>query len=101
VAAAAAILVTLIGGVIGTTWQARVARTQAQRAQQAQARAEQRFSQVRQLANSLIFDYHDAIKDLPGATPVRVRLVRDALSYLNTLAQEAEGDPSLHAHQSR
>jgi eukaryotic-like serine/threonine-protein kinase len=95
VAAAAAILITLIGGVIGTTWQARVARTQAQRAQQAQARAEQRFSQVRRLANSLIFDYHDAIKDLPGATPVRVRLVRDALSYLNTLAQEAEGDPSL------
>lgn len=95
VAAAAAILITLIGGVIGTTWQARAARTQAQRAQQAQARAEQRFSQVRQLANALIFDYHDAIKDLPGATPVRVRLVRDALSYLNTLAQEAEGDPSL------
>jgi serine/threonine protein kinase len=95
VAAAAAILITLIGGVIGTTWQARAARIQARRAQAAQARAEQRFSQVRRLANSLIFEYHDAIKDLPGATPVRVRLVRDALSYLNTLAQEAEGDPSL------
>jgi non-specific serine/threonine protein kinase/serine/threonine-protein kinase len=95
VAAAAAIAITLIGGVIGTTWQARAARAQAQLAQQARARAEQRFAQVRKLANAMIFEYHDAIKDLPGALPVRVRLVRDALSYLNTLSQETEGDASL------
>ena len=30
-------------------------------------RAEQRFNDVRTLANSLMFDVHDSIKDLPGA----------------------------------
>ena len=59
------------------------------------ARAERRFNDVRQLANSVLFDYHDAIKHLPGATPVRERLVRDALAYLDGLAQEASGDPAL------
>jgi non-specific serine/threonine protein kinase/serine/threonine-protein kinase len=95
VAAAAAIVITLIGGVVATSWQARVARAQEQQAQQARALAERRFSEVRKLANSLIFDYHDAIRDLPGSTPLRARLVRDALSYLNTLAEEAEGDANL------
>ncbi|MEP6809076.1 MAG: serine/threonine-protein kinase, partial [Chthoniobacterales bacterium] len=56
--------VTLIGGIIGTSWQA-------QRARAAQARAERRFNDVRRLAHSVLFDYHDAIKALPGATKVR------------------------------
>ena len=47
------------------------------------------------LASAVLFDYHDAIKDLRGARPVRERLVRDALGYLDNLAQEAHGDPSL------
>jgi non-specific serine/threonine protein kinase/serine/threonine-protein kinase len=61
----------------------------------APGRAERRFNDVRQLAGTVLFDYHDAIKDLPGALPVRERLVRDALGYLDTLAQEAGGDASL------
>jgi non-specific serine/threonine protein kinase/serine/threonine-protein kinase len=92
---AALVGVVLIGGSIATAWQAREASRQAGLARVAQARAERRFSQVRKLANALLFEYHDAIKDLPGATPVRERLVRDALDYLNQLAQEAGGDPSL------
>ena len=35
------------------------------------ARAEKRFNDVRQLSDSLIFDVHDAIQNLPGATPAR------------------------------
>jgi tetratricopeptide (TPR) repeat protein len=58
-------------------------------------RAERRFNDVRRLANSVLFDYHDAIKDLPGATKVRERLVRDALTYLDSLATESAGDPAL------
>ena len=50
---------------------------------------------MRKLANSVLFDYHDAIKDLPGATKVRERLVKDALNYLDSLAGEAHGDPEL------
>src|SRR5213082_785196 len=60
-----------------------------------QARAERRFNDVRRLAHSVLFDYHDAIKNLPGATRARERLVRDALTYLDSLAGEAAGDPGL------
>jgi tetratricopeptide (TPR) repeat protein len=82
------VALALLGGTVATAWQAREARA-------AQARAERRFADVRRLANSVLFDYHDAIKDLRGARPVRERLVRDALGYLDTLAQEAHDDPSL------
>src|SRR5207244_10094738 len=53
------------------------------------------FNDVRQLAHSVLFDYHDAIKNLPGATRVRERLVKDALVYLDSLAREGGGDPAL------
>ena len=95
VTAAALIAVALVGGTVATALQAREARAQAQLARAAQGRAERRFNDVRKLANAVLFDYHDAIRDLPGATPVRARLVRDALQYLDTLAHEAQGDPSL------
>src|SRR5205823_13535187 len=44
VAAAALIFLTLVGGIIATTWQARRARVQEQRARAEQARAERRFN---------------------------------------------------------
>ena len=89
------VVVALLGGAITTAWQAREARLQAQLAHHAHGRAEQRFAEVRKLANALLFEYHDAIRELPGATPVREQLVADALSYLNGLAQESAGDASL------
>jgi len=88
VAAAAAIVFALVGGVIATSWEARIAEAE-------RARAERRFNDVRKLANAVLFDYHDAIEALPGATPVRERLVRDGLAYLDSLAAEASGDPAL------
>ena len=88
VAAGALVMLALIGGTVATAWQAREARA-------AQGRAERRFADVRRLANAVLFDYHDAIKDLRGARPVRERLIRDALGYLDNLAQEANDDPSL------
>ena len=95
VSAAALLFLTLVGGIVATTWQAHKARLQEHRARAEQARAERRFNEVRKLANSVLFDYHDAIKDLPGATKVRERLVKDALNYLDSLAGEAHGDPDL------
>ena len=95
VTAGALIALALVGGTVATAVQAREARAQARLARAAQGRAERRFNDVRKLANTVLFDYHDAIKDLPGATPVRARLVRDALQYLDTLAHEAQGDRSL------
>ncbi len=93
----ALIAASLCLGMVATLWQAQRARFEEQAAKAAQARAEQRFNDVRQLAHSLLFDYHDAIKDLPGATPVRARLVQDALKYLDSLAKESAGEPALQS----
>ncbi len=87
-AVAALILLLLIGGIVTTSWQAHRAITE-------KALAERRFNQVRKLAHSVLFDYHDAIKSLPGATKVREQLVKDGLSYLDSLAAEANNDPAL------
>lgn len=59
-----------------------------------EARAERRFDELRKLAHSVVFDYHDAIADLPGSTPVRQRIIKDALEYLDTLSKESN-DPAL------
>src|SRR5438552_4205249 len=88
VAAALLLLASLIAGLIATTWQAH-------RATVEKARAEKRFNDVRHLAHSVLFDYHDAVKNLPGATAVRERLVKDALAYLDSLNSEAASDPAL------
>ena len=80
-AAAGLLLLTLAGGIVGVIQQRR--------------RAERRFDDVRKLARAVVFDYHDAIADLPGSTPVRRRLVKDALEYLDSLAREAGDDLTL------
>ena len=89
------VVLSLVGGIVATSWQAHRARTQEAIALAEKARAERRFNDVRQLARSVLFDYHDAIKDLSGATTIRERLVKDALAYLDSLAGEAGGDPEL------
>ena len=88
VGAAAAIFLSLVGGVIATSWQARVARAE-------RARAERRFADVRRLASSFLFEFHDAIATLPGSTPARLLVVNKALEYLDSLAAEAAGDRDL------
>src|SRR5438045_4413286 len=96
VATAALVLLSLVGGMIATSWEARHARVEEAIAKTEKERAERRFADVRQLAHSLLFDYHDAIKDLPGATCVRERLVKYALANLDQLAAEADGDSVVH-----
>ena len=78
----AATFAVLVAGIIGTTWQARAARVE-------RARAEQRFGDVRQLANAFLFDFHDSIADLEGSTPARKLVVTKGLEYLDRLAQDA------------
>jgi serine/threonine protein kinase len=90
VSVAVTILLTLIAGIIFTAGEARVARME-------RARAERRFNDVRRLANSFLFEFHDSIKDLPGATPARKLVVRKAQEYLDGLANEARGDASLQS----
>lgn len=75
------LILVLCAGIITTLAQARTAR--------------RHFKEVRKLAHSVLFDYHDAIASLPGSTAVRQRLVNDALQYLDTLSKEAGNDPEL------
>jgi eukaryotic-like serine/threonine-protein kinase len=41
------------------------------------------------LANAFLFDFHDSIADLEGATPARKLIVTKGLEYLDRLAQDA------------
>ena len=87
--------ILLLVALIFTAREARIARQQAEIAREQRARAERRFNDVRKLANSLMFEVHDSIKNLPGTTPARKLLVSRALEYLDSLSREAGGDPSL------
>lgn len=88
VAAAALVVIALLAGAVTTLWQAHAAR-------QERDKAEHRFNQVRKLANAVLFDYHDGIEKLPGSTPIREKMVRDALEYLDSLSGESGGDFAL------
>ena len=81
VTAAVVVALILVAGLVITMREARI--------------AERRFNDVRSLSNSLIFDVHDSIKDLPGSTPARKIIVDRALQYLNVLAKESAGDLGL------
>jgi non-specific serine/threonine protein kinase/serine/threonine-protein kinase len=87
VAAASIVVLALVGGLLATVRQRRI--------------AERRFDEVRSLATFVMFDMHDAIENLPGSTPARKRLVERALQYLDSLAAEASADPSLRAEIAR
>jgi len=88
VVTASLVAMSLIAGLAGTAWQARVASRE-------RDLAKRRFQDVRQLANAVVFDIHDAIASLPGSTKAREKLVHYALRYLDGLSREARGDLSL------
>ena len=86
VAAAALVLVSLLAGLFATLYQARIASLE-------RAKAERRFNDVRQLANSFMFEINEKIDESP--IKARELLVTRALEYLDKLAGEAEGDIEL------
>ena len=87
VASAGLMILIFLAGVGGITWQYF-------RAERQRILAERRFSDVRQLANNVVFKYHDEIQNLPGSTRAREMLVKDALVYLNRLALEDGAETS-------
>ena len=87
-AATAVFALVVLAGAVAIVREARIARQQ-------QARAEQRFNDVRKLANSLLFEIHDSIRDLPGSTSARKLLVDRALQYLDSLSLESADAPGL------
>jgi non-specific serine/threonine protein kinase/serine/threonine-protein kinase len=88
VAAAALVLITLIGGIVAT-WQ------QAREARQERANAQQRFNDVRELATSFLFELHKEIETLPGSIRAQEKLVNRALETYDKLAKQAGDDRSL------
>ena len=90
VLAASLVALSLLGGVVATWRQARIAERE-------RARAEQRFADVRRLANVALFDIHSSLDNVAGAMATRRLLVATALEYLDDLAAEARDEPELLA----
>jgi eukaryotic-like serine/threonine-protein kinase len=88
VAIAAVLAIGAVAGTIMTLMSARQAELQAKRAQR-------HFEDVRQLAKSFLFEFHNAIATLPGATAARQLVVSRALEYLDKLSRDASGDAAL------
>ncbi len=87
---AALLLLSLLGGIILTSWQAGVAREE-------RDRAEKRFNDVRKISKSLLFEISPQIERLPGSTEARETIVSRALEYLDSLAAESSADESLQS----
>jgi non-specific serine/threonine protein kinase/serine/threonine-protein kinase len=88
VTAAALLFLSLVGGIVATASQARIAEANRQR-------AEKRFADVRTLARSFLFEIHDALRDLKGSRKARETIAIRALEYLDRLALEAGDDAAL------
>lgn len=86
-AAAALVVVALTAGLGFSIREARIA-------EQQRATAQRHFDSVRKLANKL-FEFHDAIAKLPGATAAREQLVQTSLEYLDALSRESTTDHTL------
>ena len=88
VIAACVAVLALIAGTVTTSWEAHAARVERER-------AERRFNDVRRVANSLLFDVQDAIRDLPDAAGARQLIAAKATEFLDNLAPDAGNDPAL------
>jgi len=87
VGATALLVFSLAGGTLATLHQANLAR--------------QHFDEVRSLANAFLFEFEEAIREIPGTVAARKLLVTRALEYLDRLASQAEGDRDLQAELAR
>ncbi len=85
IAGVALLLVTLLAGIAGILWQSRSANLQ-------RRRAEARSQDLRQLSVSLLSEIDEAVKQLPGSTPVQRLLVGRVLEHLDRMSQDDGGD---------
>jgi eukaryotic-like serine/threonine-protein kinase len=94
VVAVASVVFALIAGLVGTTWQARVASEE-------RVASDRRFNEARELARYLVFELQTSVGDLPGSTPVRAEMVSRSLAYLDRLAAERTNDENLRVELAR
>jgi non-specific serine/threonine protein kinase/serine/threonine-protein kinase len=81
VAAAVLVSATLVGGIVTTTRQARL--------------AERRFDEARRLIRTIIFDIQPKLGTVPGTTALRKGLIESTLQYLEAMARDAGDNPAL------
>jgi eukaryotic-like serine/threonine-protein kinase len=80
VAATAVVFLALCGGLAVSVHEARIASA--------------RLEQIRAMSDKLVFDVHDAVRDLPGSTKARQIIVQTALDYLDSSVNSVKGDPA-------
>ena len=90
VVAALLLMFAIIAGMAATLWQSHLAQVE-------RNKAEKRFGEVRKLANSNLFDVYPQIENLEGSLKARETILKNALTYLDSLAREASGDWELQA----
>ena len=88
VVAALAASFFLVAGLAVAVWQARIARAEREVART-------HFNDLRSLLNTFLFEFHDSVRDLPGATPARELVVRRALEYLEKISRVGSPDPEI------
>jgi len=81
-----ATLVALSVGLAAALWQARI--------------ANERFSDLHQFARVVLEDIYDSVVELPGSTPTRQLIAKEAQHYLDRLAQDDISDDELLADLS-
>jgi eukaryotic-like serine/threonine-protein kinase len=80
------IIISLLAGLVTTLYQRDIARRE-------RTRAEQRFEDVRHLANSFMLEVNDKLDQSP--IQARELVITRAIEYLDKLAQESDGDPAI------
>jgi hypothetical protein len=88
---AAAVAVTLLSIFLGSA----AALRQAAIAGRQRAAAERSLAKARDLAELLVIDIHDAVRDLKGAGHARRKIVESSLGQLEALVRDAPGDRRL------
>jgi eukaryotic-like serine/threonine-protein kinase len=81
VAAAVLVSASLVGGIVTTTRQARL--------------AERRFDEARRLIRTVIFDIQPKMGAVAGTTALRKDLIESTLHYLEALTRDAGDNPAL------
>lgn len=87
VAAASLALLAVFAGLGVSLWQARIAKL--------------RFDDLYGFTEAMIFDLHDEILEVPGATKARQKLTQESIHYLDRLSKDAAGDKELQLNLSK
>lgn len=88
VAAAVFVILSLLGGIVASARQTRIAERE-------RSKAEVRLVELHKLSKALLFDIYATVENLPGSLPAREAVVKKALEYLGALVADSGGRPEL------